>query len=565
MPRVPYQPFSTATPTGGAERVSVSTPPEAFGVNIGHALSAIGSTTEQVGSELFGRAIALQDLRNEADARDAQTQYATQASELHAQYGALEGKAAADGLQGYLKSQNDLRLQIRGGLKTLNAQRMYDSDTLPFMQRNIFSAASHAADENKKFVIGTATSQMDIDAKTFVNPKSEPEFDDKIERIKGNAATVAAAKGWQPGGPEEQDFIMQRQSHLRMAQITQVAHDDPQHAMGMLEKYKGDLVQDDFDKATDIVRSQNRAVGSVNLANSVYSPDKSFAQMEQEIKDKSPALAHNDPLFEKDAITALRGKAWNDRYTAAQDLHNTVSEVWDGIMKGNPSNVQELRAMPGMAAKIDSLPPEKQKDIPGWINSYSQARDKQSHDVNYTTLSGMAINDPEQFLNADLTKFDLSQSQIRSLMQKRATMLKNPADDPRLPRALGWMRSAHGSELNAMGIRLRTSNNQEEYDHYTGALESAIDTWTQERGKPPSYHDVVNEIGPQVIKQRAGNHWWNSQRPFFDQDLPQGWGDDLKSQGATDEEVYRAYVRSLFIQLYSKEGDGGRPVVPQSK
>ena len=157
MAQVPYQGFSTANPESSGERAQVSTSGAAFGENVGAAIQGLGSTTEKVGDEVFSRAMALQDLRNETVAREAQTNYAEQASLLHAQYGALEGKAAVDALPGYIKSQKDLRDSIRGSLDTQNAQRFYDRDTLPFMQRNIFSAAGHAADQNKRLgLFGTA-------------------------------------------------------------------------------------------------------------------------------------------------------------------------------------------------------------------------------------------------------------------------------------------------------------------------------------------------------------------------------------------------------------------------
>src|SRR5580692_3382076 len=117
MPRVPYEPFATAQPISPGEGVSVSTPGAAFGTNVGEALSRLGSTTEQVGNELFTRAIALQDLKNENDARQAQTDFANKSSQMHAEFGALTGQAASDALPGFLKDQAALRTQLRGQLK----------------------------------------------------------------------------------------------------------------------------------------------------------------------------------------------------------------------------------------------------------------------------------------------------------------------------------------------------------------------------------------------------------------------------------------------------------------
>lgn len=584
MPQVPYQPYSTAEPSSGGERLQVSAPPAAFGVNIGAALQGLGSTTEQVGNELFSRAMALQDLRNETDARDAQTQYAEKASMLHAQYGALEGKAATDGLKDYIKAQDDARMEFRGSLKTAFAQRFYDRDTLPFMQRNIFSAAGHAADENKRNVIGTAQAQKDITAKTFVEPKNEDEFQHKLETVDDADATIIAAKGLAPDSPQAADLRMQSHSKLWLGRIGQVAHDDPQSALVMLDnaKAKGEMTQDDFEKALLISRAQNRAIGGVNLVNSIFSADKNAGQMEDEVKEKAASLAHGDPLFEKDALAQLKGKIVNDRYIANQDKNAGIQQVFEGIQKG-VSDIRELRLMPGMAATIDALPPSDREKIPAQINAYNSARDKKGQEENFTALTGMFYNDREGFLDADFSKYNLSQPQIRELMSKRAQAVKNPVDDPMLNRAMSWMRQSRAAELRALGIYFRPTAGSDatDYDHYTGAMQSAIDVWRQEKGKPPGFKDIVDEIGPSVIRQRAApsaifGMAWPTKKAMFDQDLTAAkkWADEkglaaeITARGGsepTEEEIYRAFVRSQFIDLYSKESGSGRPSVSQSK
>lgn len=570
MPRVPYEPYTTAQPQGGGERINVNAPGAAFGENIGQSLQALGTTTQHVGQELFDRAIALQDLQNEADARNAQNDYALLVAKKQADFDTLEGKAQADALPGHLQFLSDSRKQISERLQSPMARKYFDADSMPFMQRNFILSASRAGDANKKAIVGTAQATVDIAAKTFVDPTNEAEYNAKIDTVKQAADTIAGAHNW---GPEQkQDYILTQTSTLRAAQITQVAHTDPQRALTMLDQNKEDMTQKDYDLTIDRVRAQNRAVGSVNLANSVYGDGtKPFQQMEDEIKARAPDLAHGDPLFEKDALVALRGKVFYDKTAQRESNNTTTQDIWsDGIMKG-VKNVQELRALPGMQEKIDSLPPKVQAQIPEWINRYNAAKDKASNEENFTRLMGMSYNDREGFLNLDISAQNVSQPQMRRLMQVRAELIRNPRDDPRVDKALGWMKTSHGSELQALGVYNRDRNNPDQYDHYVGAMQSAIDTWTQEKGKPPSYKEITEEIGPGLIKQRAGAHFFSSNRPFFDQDLPEGWGDDLREEAQrrgetppTDEELYRAYVRTLLIDLYKGSSSGG-PTVPSSR
>jgi hypothetical protein len=101
-------------------------------------------------------------------------------------------------------------------------------------------------------------------------------------------------------------------------------------------------------------------------------------------------------------------------------------------------------------------------------------------------------------------------------------------------------------------------------------MQSAIEAWTEEHKKPPGYKDIIETIGPQVIKQRSGEHWWSANRSFFDQDVPVQFSDTIKADAQargedapTDEEVSRAYVRGLFSNLYhKKDTTSGGPVKP---
>lgn len=576
MPKVPYDPYSTAQPDPAGEHVSVNAPAAAFGGNVGQAIENLGSTGQQVSGELYQRAFALQELKNQTDSRNAQTDFATQATMLHAKFSALEGQAAADQLPQFLKDQQTLRENIRGGLKSPMAQQYYDADSLPFMQRNIFSAGSHAGEAMKQGVIGTAQATVDIAAKTFVDPKNENEYDHKIDTVTSAADTIAGAKNWSE--PQKQDYILTQTSKLRAAQITQIAHTDPLSAISILDQHKEDMTQQDYDATTLRVQAQNRAVGGVNLATSVYAPDKTFAQMEQEVKDKSPALAHGDPLFEKDALTALRGKIYYDKTAARQDNLETMHSVLtEGILPG-VKNVQELRAMPGMAEKIDSLSPEQQRSLPGMINNYNAAKNKTTNDDNFNQLRGMAANDREGFLDLDITKQNVSQAQMNSLFGIRKQLINAPLDDPHLQQAMRQMRAQFPSELRTLGIFSQPKAGADEdtaksYDHYTGSLQSAIDEWRQVHNAPPTADDIKTKIGPALIQSRSEGYWpFRQTKGSFDIDIPRDVLDNAKQQIKTegksiygqdiepsDEEAYREVLRQQWKQFYTKAKPEAKP------
>ena len=329
MPRVPYEPFPTTQPQSPGEGISISTPGAAFGENIGAALQHLGTTTEQVGGELFQRAIALQDLRNETAARQADADYAEKQGELHAQYTSLEGKAAVDGLQKYITDSKALRDQFRNNLGTPNAQKMYDSSSLSFLQRNIFNAAGHAGNENKRYVVGTAQAQADTTARTFVNPSSDGEFNDKLSTIDSSAETLAGAQNW--SDDQKNDWLLNQKSHLWSARLTQIGTTDAPKALDMLDANKQGMTQPDYDRTQQRLLSQNRAVGSQILADKVYDPNKSLTTLEGEVKDQADKFSHGDPEFLPHALSAIRGKYNQDKYATLQENHSNEQTVIEAV------------------------------------------------------------------------------------------------------------------------------------------------------------------------------------------------------------------------------------------
>jgi hypothetical protein len=568
MPAVPYTPFSTAEPSGGAERVNVATPGAAFGENVAGAIQHLGATGEQVGGELFQRAIALQDLKNEADARSTTTDFMEQQGLSQAKFDALEGKAKVDALPGHISDTKALLQQYRGKLQTPIAQKMFDQEAQSFTARNIIQSATQAGQANKQYVTATAQAQADLVAHTFVNPTDKDEYDSKIQTIKSAGETIAGANNWSQ--PQLDDWTFKQTSAQRKAQITQVAQKDPQLAMTMLDEHKTDMRQEDYDATANVVKAQNRAVGSAVLSNQIYDPKKPLAVMEQEVKDASPTLAHDDPLFEKDAVATLRTKYNQDRFATQREDDTNKQTVLEAIGSNQYKDVREMRADPQLAAAIDALPPSQFKNgLQGQLNSHWDQQNKNTNEANYHELLFQAGTDPQAFLKRDdMYSLQMSDSQRSQLLSKRAQLIKAPIDDPHITQALTQMRNTHGSELDALGIRLRTVGNADEYDRYGGALQQAVDAFIEVNKRPPSPKEVSEDIGPQVIRQvaqpRLGGWFGTSHTPVYDLPVPdevkQSLVKDAQEQGIdapTEEEMRQAYLREQFKQFYANEKPSG--------
>src|SRR5262245_34566429 len=129
MPAVPYSPFATERPdTRGVGQINLPAVGAAFGTEQAQAIKGLGQTLGHAGDELFQRATALQQLQNETEAREGDTQFALQSSQMRADFHSKLGtNAGPQALQEYTEKLKNLREGIRANLKTDMARKMYDS------------------------------------------------------------------------------------------------------------------------------------------------------------------------------------------------------------------------------------------------------------------------------------------------------------------------------------------------------------------------------------------------------------------------------------------------------
>lgn len=577
MPQVPYTPYPTADPIAGSGSRGVSIPSgiDAFGAGIAEAGKGLGGTLAHVGDELFQRAVALKELQNETEARQADADYMEQAGLKHAEFNALEGKARVDAFPEHIKNLKQIREDIRGGLSNQSAQKMYDSQSLSTMGRTIFNAAGAAASAQKSWSIGTAKAQIDLDAKTVEdNPSDDVLFQNKLNRVNAGAVNLGDLSGYD--SVQTKDLSVKLRSQLWKQRIIGLSRDAPFKALQMLEANHTNLTQQDFLTVDQSVRTQARAVGASQIANDVYKdglgdgtePKMSLGDMEIVARKKAKSLMPNDPILAEHAVQTLRGVYNQDKYAKKQEDEENLDIVRQGYEKG-VRDVRELRLDPKVAAAMDALPTKMREMIPGVINRYNDSRNKVTNQDNYIRLNGLAVNAPEEFLSKDLTHEQLGFADLKTLMAKQASLKKDQNADPRVGRAVVWMRGAMGAQMEALGIYRRDKNNPEDYDKFTGALQSALDNWQETHAKPPTYEEVTTKIAPQLLKTHSvpgffniGGYGTTNQEPFFKQEVPeavkQKLTDDVTAitgSPPSEQEIYKAYVRERYIKDFGSKKD----------
>src|SRR6266436_4354778 len=215
MPTVPGL-TPTAQPSALAPEVNLPVPVDAFGGAIGHALEGLGGQVEQASDRIWQRAMEMQGLKNETEAKEADAQYMMKSGIMHADFVNKEGlNAGPEALQKHIQELQDLRVSIRGGLSNPAAQRMYDGSSLGFMGRNIFNAAGHSGQQMKVAANGASDARIAL-AKTSIG--DNPDDDINVARMQRVIESEVDAKGSSSrGGWSSEQIEATKQSEVSEA------------------------------------------------------------------------------------------------------------------------------------------------------------------------------------------------------------------------------------------------------------------------------------------------------------------------------------------------------------
>lgn len=277
---VPYNPAPQVAPEAPPIPFkSINTPPAAFGAATAAAVSNLGQVEQHVGDEVFSRAIAMQQMAQDADANNAAAQFATELARRTADYRSLQGKAAVDALPQFRDDINNLREQFRQRLSSPYAQRAYDADTRRNQSYTEFSIASHAADQLKHYTVSTAGARIDAARNmTLVNPKDEEVFQEGLRTSEKQIRDTAPALGL--SGDALNEKVSETKSGLWRDRIIEVAKNEPWAATEILKKAMAgnSLSPDDLSKAQAAVRKSQLDIGSRNIAHSAMTGE-AFGKM----------------------------------------------------------------------------------------------------------------------------------------------------------------------------------------------------------------------------------------------------------------------------------------------
>lgn len=576
MAQVPYSPVPQVAPTEqGAPRPQVNAPVEAFGGAIAHAVTNLGGSVQHAGDELFTRAVALQNLQNESEAREADAGYMIKAGDLHATYNSLQGQDRVKAFPKYAKDLEELRQTSRQALSTDMARKMFDGSSLSTMSRSIFNGAGAAASAAKEYHVGTLAGQMHEDARSVEeNPRDETLFREKTQRTRQNAIELQGAHGFDATNPATQDFANKAVSALVLKRLNAVAQNEPFTASKMLEQYKTDglLYGDDVEKAETKIRAYSHTTGADTVARNVMEANldedggfkKSPSEMQDEVAKQLKQMFPGDPTIS----TAGRGAfdhVIDQHYHVQQQNNRIINQTMDSYIEKGVTNPALLP--PSFAAQLTDT---QIKQFKLKALGAQRAERAQTNLNEFNRLTGLYNNDRDKFLDADIYTIP----GLNSANQNHFTKLQRDAVkqwDPRGPKMMGLLFGNRAGEMHALGYDKRPDGSNDDYNTLTGAMVNAREAWTDTHGKPPSDQEILEKIFPEVARTTV-----RSKIPIFGSDTHRyqeprrkGWDEQnmpvlqqMFGPEPSEAEIQRVYNRQMYKTIFEAKSPKAQDRVP---
>lgn len=579
MATVPY----TAAPQERQQAIGLpdlqpNVPAGAFGADIAQAVSGLGKSVESVGNDIYERALWLQNLNNQAAAKEADAKYMIEAGKLHAEFSTLEGDQAVKAYPVYVKKLQDVRQQIRRGLNAPMTQKMYDSDTLTTLSRSVFSFAGKAATAQKQFVNAA------IDSKRQANLNfagQDPEDEGRARQAIQENRVLTRQKG-ELNGMDEQSITneeAQGESKILSNRIYELAKVKPFEAQQMLDANKGKLWYTDRQKVEEFVKTQQYSVGARNIAASetsdLYNDSKDKPAdrgLEERVRTARQQAETQRPgdldyaLQVEQTTRSLYTRRKQDVRDTELDNQNTVQAAINGDFGGKlPTTIEELRAVdPGVARAWDDLgagrnATKRASLLKALANNAEGDYPKTEENYReYRRLQGMTTSeDPkvrDEIMQKVVVEMKLPQSWRTAIIKAQQSMIKAGGGDVHVSNAYRQLKDA--------GLT-PSENDKDDVLRYRGALQEALSVAREEKkGAPPTY-DELKLIGRRIIGEtkdpQKGDYGWlnNSGKIPLYQHQPSS--DDLarakealQKQGIemTDKDIQREFFRKAFKNLY---------------
>jgi len=321
--------------------VNVDAPVEAFGGAVGKAEQRSGGAMESVGTELFSRAMAMQQVSQDMEALNAVAKTSRLMGDRSEQFHQLSGLAAHNDLPSFQSDIDKAREEGGQGLSPY-ARLRYEQETRSLQQRLNLMAGAHAGEQFKHYVTGSNEAAADSAIRTVgLIPESDETFAKSIDTIKSRANDMAVPMGWNED--QKNHWIFDKTSAAVKERIEAMARTDVGGAYKALDKATQDGL---VDKATAGSLKDKIDGHFTNVATRVFVP-KIFSGEDGRLGDQKVPV--------ENLLYAIRGNEGAGSYNPP---HPTIAKGpyagqhalgAYGIMQGNLQPWLKEAGMPAMS------------------------------------------------------------------------------------------------------------------------------------------------------------------------------------------------------------------------
>jgi hypothetical protein len=199
--------------------------------------------------------------------------YLIEQGKLRDQYDSLSDSGKVQGLDKFLSDSQNLRQKFRDSLPNPMAQKMFDSESLGFMARNVFNAGGVAGEANKRWQVNTNKALFEVNKQQALkDPWDDAQFKEATDNIT-TAIQHQIDIGFLDAGPIADTEKLRRTSELWSSRIEGMARQSPFQAKAvMLDAIEhGYLRGEDVRKVGNIVDTQLDQTGSRGIVSDIYS------------------------------------------------------------------------------------------------------------------------------------------------------------------------------------------------------------------------------------------------------------------------------------------------------
>jgi hypothetical protein len=530
---------------------------------VGAAFSHAGQVADKSGTELFNRAVALQEITNETATNEAVAGYDVADGKAQADFLSTKGTNASGQFAQFSKDAQERRNKFRDTLANDSQKRLFDNKTMNMMGRTIREGARHAGVEQKNAYI----SSLDSNVATKFREVSDHPFDDDLYNSSLPELRELIEKKHQAlghYGDEAKNEYTEVTQKLLADRLTHQSLEQPNQAWDNYQKAKEFMPEAMRDQVEHTLMDRIKDSATLGAHDKVMKDYLSGAPDESKtIQERVDAGVKELPQVIKDHPEQLR--------KAEKELRQRI--------EGSVRDYQQQRSINVYNHRNDTYrilnaekPPLKLEDflaIPEGKRIYEASNDierAQIKELIYTMANRefrvdavTSQKNREKYLTQFLTNRDefmksmedmrsvmggMNGSDRRTILNLYEKVLKSPAADPDVAKGMSWLKQQFGPQMRELGVydSPRRGEATEDWDHLHNGVYEAIQDWrAKHKGAMPSQEEFNKNIAPTILKDIKGTTWPFSYLPWATPDQPAYWKVPMQSEW---EEKERAKIQA---------------------